>query len=260
MVKRDQLTQFIYQTIGQDLLDAAVKNDDNANSLQIRGREKVERVALGVSLSFEFLEQAIQQKADYCILHHGIRINDTILRGRFEPYEDRLKLIFQNELTITGFHYTLDVHPTIGNNAIIISRLGAKRTNEPFFDGWGWVGEYQKPIDVKSIAARASALFKRQVYTAFTGPKQVKRIGVCSGGAKPRGNTFYEIIDKKIDLLISGEISESGPYYSKEGRYNYFSCGHYATETFGISALGDKIKDNFGQKINVMFIDTPTIL
>ena len=137
MVSRDELTQFIYQTIGPDLLDKAAQVDSAPNSVQIRGAEEVEKVVLGVSCSLEFLEQAVQTEAQYCIFHHGIRIDKDVVNGRFEPYESRLRLIFLNNLTLAGFHYSLDAHPEIGNNAVIIEKLGAKRLNEPYFEDWG---------------------------------------------------------------------------------------------------------------------------
>ena len=43
----------------------------------------------------------------------------------------------------------------------------------------------------------------------------------------------------------------------KESEINYFACGHYATEVFGVQELGKVIKSRFKDKLEVEFIDIP---
>lgn len=259
MINRDDLSQFISDTLGSDLMAVAAKKDTVPNNVQIHGSDKVKKVVLGVSASPELIERAVESEANFIIVHHGFH-SAGIINGRFDVYEHRLRLLFQNDITLAGFHYSLDVHPEIGNNALIIKELGATRLDIPYFDTWGWVAEFDKPRDVKTLADECSKLFQHDVFAVYAGPQEITRIGVCSGGARPHGEEFFEIIDKHIDLHITGEINESGPYMAEEGGYNYFACGHYATETFGIKALGEKIKSKFKEKLEVEFIDTPTIL
>jgi dinuclear metal center YbgI/SA1388 family protein len=254
MVNRDVLTNFIYDSLGRDLLATAANVDTVPNSVQIKGVEEVGKVAIGVSASIEFIEKAVDWGAHYLIVHHGLHTG-WITNGRFDPYEHRLRLIFKNDLTLAGFHYSLDAHPTIGNNAIIIERLGAKRLNEPYFNNWGWVGEFETPIEVKTLAKTCSEVFAHDVFTVYAGPDRVKRIGVCSGGARPGAREFLEIVDTHIDLHITGEINESGPYAAEEGGYNYIAGGHYATEVFGVQALGKLIGEKFNDRLEVKFID-----
>lgn len=45
-----------------------------------------------------------------------------------------------------------------------------------------------------------------------------------------------------------------------ESNINYFVCGHYATEVFGIQALGEKINERYGDQIEITFIDIPNPL
>ena len=58
MIQRDILIKFIYELIGKDLLEKALKIDEVANGVQFLGSDKVERVTLGVSLNEEFLKKA----------------------------------------------------------------------------------------------------------------------------------------------------------------------------------------------------------
>lgn len=256
MVKRDDLIQFIYQAIGHDLIQKARQKDERANGVQILGSQKVNKVALGVSLNEDFLKEAVAAKANFCIFHHGL---DVSAFKSLVPLsaQKRLKLIFENNLTIAGFHYALDAHPTLGNNAVIIKELGAKRLNTPYFEEWGWVAEFNLAQDVKELADKCSKITSHDVFAVYGGKSKVKRIGVCSGGAKPLGETLFEIAEKNIELHISGEIAEGGPALAKDTRYNYFACGHYATEVFGVQELGKAIKSHFKNKLEVEFIDIP---
>jgi putative NIF3 family GTP cyclohydrolase 1 type 2 len=177
-----------------------------------------------------------------------------------DAIEKELKFIIQNNLTVAGFHYSLDAQSDFGNNATIISELGAKMTGETYYDQWGYVAEFETPILATDLADKLSLLTSHDIFTVFGGPKKVKRIGVCSGGAKPYDRELWEIIDKKIDAHIAGEIIEASVGQAMGVGYNYYSCGHYATEVFGVQELGKKIKEHFKNKLEVEFIDIPNIL
>jgi putative NIF3 family GTP cyclohydrolase 1 type 2 len=43
----------------------------------------------------------------------------------------------------------------------------------------------------------------------------------------------------------------------QEAEINYFVCGHYATEVFGVKALSAEIGERFKGKVEVEFIDIP---
>jgi len=253
MVNRDELINFIYQTIGEELVEKAFQKDENANGVQILGSENVEKVTLGVSLNEAFLHESIHKKSNFCIFHHGL--DARTYKSRLPSYlQKRLKLIFQNEMTIMGFHYCLDAHPKLGNNAQIIKKLGAK-IKESFMDEWGYVAEFETKKDVSKLAEKCHELFKHPVFVVDYGPKKIKRIAVVSGAASPHVEDVAEMESKGVELFISGETSESAPHKIKEAEINYFVCGHYATEVFGVKVLGEKIKSEFKDKLDVEFLD-----
>jgi len=155
-----------------------------------------------------------------------------------------------------GFHYILDAHPEIGNNATIIKKLGAKK-EEPLFEDFGYTATFTVPQDVKLLSKKCSDFMEHDVLAIYSGPKSVKTIGVCSGAAKPYAQHVAEMEEKGVQLFIAGETSESIPNRMKESGINYFVCGHYATEVFGVQELGKVIKSRFKDKLEVEFIDIP---
>lgn len=262
MIKRNVLIDFINQTIGKDLLERVQNFDTNCNGIQIFGKEEVDKVALGVSVSLAYLQKAVDFGADFSITHHSLNISDRyIYNSRLDlAAQKRLKFVFANNLTVAAYHAALDIQPEFGNNATIIRLLGAKKTDISFFEGYGWIAEFDKPKDVYELEKKCKQIFKHGIYAVYGGPKIVKRIGVCSGGAKPAGETVFEIAEKGVELHIAGEIAENGDHLALDAGFNYFSCGHYATEVFGVQELGIKIKVEFGDKIEVKFIDIPSLL
>jgi dinuclear metal center YbgI/SA1388 family protein len=255
MVKRDELIKFIYDYFGEELMRKAESKDDMANGVQIHGGDEVKKVTLCVTINEDFLLEAIANGSNFCISHHGL--DPRVYKNRIpKSTQKRLKIIFDHEITVAGFHYILDVHPQIGNNAAIIKSLGAK-IGDSLFEEWGYTATFSMPQEVKNLAQKCSKLFEHDILAIYSGPKKVKTIGVCSGAAKPYARHIAEMEEKGVELFISGETSESIPNRMKESDINYFVGGHYATEVFGIQELGKVIKSQFKDKIEVEFIDIP---
>ncbi len=258
MIKRDELIKFIYQTIGDELMAKAIAKDEIANGVQFSGADQVSKLALGVSLNEDFLNEAVKAGAQFCLFHHGF--DTRVWKSRFPAFaQKRLKIIIRNNLTVAGFHYSLDAHPKIGNNATIIRLLGAK-IKEPLFDEWGYTAEFSEPKKVSDLQQQCAELFHHDILAVLGGPKQIKTVGVVSGRGVPATAEIAEMEAKGVELFISGETSEWTVNQMKESGINYFSCGHYATEVFGIQELGKVIKAYFKDRLEVEFIDIPNIV
>ncbi len=258
MVKRGELVKFIYQTIGEELMAKALIKDEVANGVQFSGQNQVNKLALGVSLSEDFLNEAVKAGAQFCLFHHGF--DTRVWKSRFPTFaQKRLNIIVENKLTIAGFHYALDSHPQIGNNATIIKLLGAK-IKEPLFDEWGYTAVFNEPKSVSDLQNQCAELFHHDVLAVLGGPKQVTTIGVVSGRGVPGMAEIAEMEEKGVELFISGETSEWTIHQMKETGINYFAGGHYATEVFGVQELGKLIKAYFKDQLEVEFIDIPNII
>lgn len=255
MVKRDELIEFIYQTIGEELMAKAVVKDEVANGVQFLGADEVKKVALGVSANEAFLLEAVKAEAQFCVFHHGL--DTRVWKSRYPLFaQKRLKVITQNNLTVAGFHYSLDSQPVFGNNVTIIKLLGAK-IKEPLYDEWGYTAIFAQPRAVTALQKQCAELFHHDVLAVISGPKLVATIGVASGRGVPGMAELAEMESKGVQLYISGETSEWTIHQMQESEINYFACGHYATEVFGVQELGKLIKAHFKDQLEVEFIDIP---
>ena len=259
MVTLTQLKNFLDGYFCKELIDKARKIDHRPNGLQLSGKEKIKKIILGVSATEQFLKEAVKNKADVIIVHHALSLDNVGYQLIHESLKKRLKILLDNNVSLFGYHYILDHHPKIGNNAAVIKQLGAK-IDEPLFDDWGWSAEFSHPQNRDKLAQKCSAIFSHDVFVINGKNSKIKRIGVCSGGGVPREETLQQIIEANLDLYITGEARESTVGIFRELGINYFACGHYATEVFGVQNLGLVIKDKFIDKVEIEFLDVPNPL
>jgi len=258
-MKLTQLKKFLDKYFTDELTQKSRKADPYLpNGLQWRGKEEIRKIALGVSANREFFQKAINFQAEVLIVHHALG-SDSPFFLYLPTLQKRLEILSKNNLSLFGYHYILDSHPQIGNNAQIIEKLGAKRLDISLHDGWGWVGEFKNPQPIDKLQKKCQQVFNHDVFAVKAGKTLVKRIGVVSGGGVPHGKENLELLEKEVDLYITGEIVEEKLQEFKELGIAYFACGHYASETFGVKALGEVIKKKF-PKLEIKFIDIPNSL
>jgi len=259
MTTTKDLMGFIYNYFGtEEIKKAQSKDAYGANGLQVLGAEEVSGVALGVSASVDFFQQAVKNNLNFLVVHHGLGINDLGFRIN-DILKQRLRFLFDHNLTLLGFHYLLDSHYEIGNNAQILKKLGA-RIIRSFDDDWGWVGELEESAELQEIVKRCDLIFNSKPASFLEGKRMVRSIAVVSGGGKlhPYAELTTEIMEG-IDLYITGEAGEQTQALCQEGKINYLAYGHYNTEVFGVKALGEVIRRNFPE-LRVVFADIPNCL
>lgn len=227
----------------------AIKDYPNAwNGLQVENSGDVSHVAVAVDACEEVLRQAVEGGADLLIVHHGLFWSGSApVTG---PAWRKLKLALGHDLAVYSMHLPLDAHPVLGNNALLSDALGLPAEREPFLD-IGWKADLAMNREV--LVSRLEQAVHGRVHLAPGGPAAVRKIGVVTGGA---GSEIARAAAEGVDTFITGE----GPHWSytaaEELGVNLLYAGHYATETFGVRALGETLQEHFG--LPWEYIDHPT--
>jgi dinuclear metal center YbgI/SA1388 family protein len=237
-----------------ELLDAAAFADYGPNGLQVPGAAEVRSVVTGVSASAALFERAAELDADLVLVHHGLFWGEPA--GPITPaLKRRLKLLFDHDMALAAYHLPLDAHPEIGNNALIARGLGAART-EPFARhrgrSIGVIAHFDPPRGRDRLMADIAALTRREPLVFPAGPAAVSRLGIVSGSA---ADDLQEAIELGLDAFVTGEPAERIMSVAQENGVTFAAAGHYATETFGITALGELLAERFG--VRHTFIDLP---
>ncbi len=223
------------------------------NGLQVENNGCVSKVALAVDGSQKTIEDAIAAGADLLILHHGIYWCG--LRPLSGWFKKKLVTCLEHNLAIYSAHLPLDLHPELGNNAGLAAALGLQDCRpEVDYHGTmigvsgefsGTVGELQEKY-AQICGSKVTGMVHDA--NAFAG-----RVAICSGGA---GEEIYQMQAKGYGTYLTGEENHWVCNAAADMGINILFAGHYATETFGVKALGDFLQKEFG--LPTVFIDNPT--
>ncbi len=247
-MKRDDLNKFL-----ADYLNTAEFKDICPNGLQVEGRPEIQRIVTGVTACVDLFNRAIEMSADAIIVHHGIiwSFERPLYRG---GYRERVRLLLDQNINLFGFHLPLDAHEEIGNNAQLGKLLNLKHIR-PFGEHGGQIIGMMgglESIEKKVVFEKITNVVGQKPVIFDFGPKLVKSVGIMSGGAQ---KDVIQAVNAKLDLYLTGEASEHIMHYAKEEGIHFVSAGHYATEKFGVLALGALLSKEFG--LEVSFVDIP---
>ena len=178
-MRLDELTDYL----DEYLRVAAVPDYGPAlNGLQVANSGRVERLAVAVDGVQATIDGAVAAGADLLLVHHGLFWdgNQPVTGRRYR----RLKALLDADVAVYSAHLPLDVHPEVGNNAVLARALGI----EPK----GTLGEYKgQPVGVwgeldvrrEALAARLDETLGSRVTMVAGGPERVRKVGVITGGA-----------------------------------------------------------------------------
>jgi dinuclear metal center YbgI/SA1388 family protein len=233
-----------------EYLDTASYPDYGPMGLQVVGAAEVTKIACGVSASRDLFRRAAEAGAQLVVVHHGLFWEkDTRVIGAL--MRERLRALFDADLTLAAYHLALDAHPEVGNNALLADELGIQREGR-FADGLGFGGRLGEPVPVSALAERVQERLGRLPLVFSYGPEEVERVAVCSGGA---ARYIVNAAAEGYDCFVTGEADEPTKHAAKELGLHFVAGGHYATETLGVRALAAKLAEQFG--VEWEFFDLP---
>lgn len=228
------------------------------NGVQVENTEQVRRCAVAVDASLRTIQGAIDAGANLLIVHHGLFWSGTQpLRGR--QYE-RIRRLIANDVAVYSSHLPLDLHPTLGNNVLLAAALGLEPT-EGFarFQTIDVGVAGTADVETGTLGDRMRAIAEREggslVAVGVTPGRRTRRWGICTG-AGASSDTLREAASRGIDTLIVGEGPQHTAVEAPELGIAVLYGGHYATETFGVRALGAEVERVFG--LPWSFIAAPT--
>lgn len=206
------------------------------NGLQVEGKKEVNKISFAVDTCQDVIDKTVESNSDLLITHHGLFWPK--LSGIVGNNKKRIQTLLKNDISLIGIHIPLDIHNEIGNNIGIIKHINANLIDGEDFP---FIAEFDNPKTIDEV----KSLIDNSLNTeskVFNFRKQViKRIAVCSGGGT---SMIFTDRAKSCDLLITGEMNLPAYHEAKEANIDLISAGHYSTETVGIKALMNKMKQD----------------
>jgi dinuclear metal center YbgI/SA1388 family protein len=238
-----------------ELLEAEGAADYCPNGLQVEGRHRIDKIVTAVSASRELFALAEERGADAIIVHHGILWNGSEAPRIVGSFKERVQLLIENRISLIAYHLPLDRHLELGNAAQLARRLGLEE-----LEGFGIhsgatagvCGVFPRAIDVDEFFAAVSEACDREAQVFPGGDHPVSSVGVVTGAAQ---REFHQAVAAGLDAYVTGEATEWVMHQAAEDGVHYVAAGHYATERFGIRALGQWVSDHHGLEVD--FVDIP---
>ena len=228
------------------------------NGIQVETESPIVKVAGAVDARERTIRAAADAGANLLIVHHGLFWGGVqALRG---PFLRRVRLLLEHDIAVYGAHLPLDMHPELGNNALLARELGLEPSAG--FARYktvdiGVAGQCEIPTP--ELVARATKFARVHAHAVRTaGPvagKVTRRWAICTGAGAGQ-ETLREATAASVDTLIVGE----GPHWTaidaEEAGLTIVYAGHYATETLGVRALAANVGTTFD--LPSVFLEAPT--
>ncbi len=238
-----------------DLLESEAVADYCPNGLQVEGGPEVQRLVSGVSASRVLFTRAVDQEADAVLVHHGILWNDLAPPRIVGSFRERVRILLEHRLSLIAYHLPLDRHLELGNAAQLARRIGLEEL-EPFGlhrgVSAGVCGVFPEPVEAEELFAAVAEACDREPQIFEGSRRLVSSVGIVTGAAQ---REYHQAVAAGLDAYITGEASEWVLHQAAEDGVHFLAAGHYATERFGVQALGRWLRDRHG--LEVEFIDLP---
>jgi dinuclear metal center YbgI/SA1388 family protein len=243
-----------------DALNSTLRTDDyadidaSANGLQVgRATGDIERAAFAVDAAIDTIETAADRDADVLVVHHGLSW------GGFDRLTgldyDRVAALVENDLALYVAHLPLDGHQRLGNAAGVADVLAlddraAFGTLGP--ECVGTRGRASEPYERSELAERLDDELDTETQVLGFGPRDVETVGIVTGSGV---DWIEEAASEGLDALVTGEGKQKAYHEARDLGLNVYLAGHYATETFGVRRLADRVE---GWGIETTYVDHPT--
>ena len=222
------------------------------NGLQVENSGRVERLGAAVDACEATIDLAAAARVSLLVVHHGLFWDGLEpLRG---PRYRRLAGLIRHDLALYSAHLPLDLHPEVGNSAVLARALGVA-VRGPFGTAHGApVGVWgELALERSELARRLANVLGSPPRLLGFGPEKTGRVGIVTGAG---GSLIGEAAAAGLDSLITGEGAHHTFFAAEELHLNVYYAGHYATETLGVKALCDHVAARFG--LPWTFLDHPS--
>lgn len=229
-----------------EYLNVSEYDDYCPNGCQVDGIESISNIAFSVSATRESIQEAVRQKADCLVVHHGLFWKSQGARPITGPFYNRIGPLIKHHMSLLAYHLPLDAHLEVGNAASLAQALELKQLasyglyKKSFL---GVKGRFATPILPFDLSKNLEAILQHKIIlSSHDQDSPIETLAIITGGAS---GGWVDCTKENIDAYLTGEITEHDWHDAKESKLHFFAGGHHATEQFGIQNLMLKVQEQF---------------
>lgn len=218
-------------------------------------KEVLKGIVIGLDLSKELVDFAIEKNANFIFLHHPFFFEEIKSLDFYSNRGRILELLVKNRITVYSAHTNFD-KVSFGVSNILAEKLGLKN-NEVLFkedseNGLGKKSEIEK-ISLFNMAEFVKDRLNLSSIVSYGDlNKEVEKVAVMGGSG---AFAIDKCIDEKIDLLITGDIKYHDGQKASENNLSILDIGHYNSEIDSIDFLFKYFSKFVEEEINIFKFD-----
>lgn len=232
----DEVARFL-----DERLDVGAFDEPDSNGLLVRASERIGHVAVAVNASYHAIRAAAAAGAGLLVTHHP-----SWERFDLEHAERKRALLAELGLSHYAAHSSLDGADGFSNSDLLAHALGV-RAQRRFLPYCGGLAGVLGPTDASSFEELVERL--RSVcgpdVQAWRNSDRFGVVAVATGRADTAG-AIAEAARLGADTYVTGEGNMWTKLYAREAGIDLAFGTHYATETFGVRALAEMLRERFG--------------
>lgn len=231
----------IYQYLDKIAPFASQEKWDNSGLLVGDMSRCVSGVMVTLDITIEAVEAAASQGCDLVISHHPVIFSPL---KRLSPDQPVYQLA-ANRMAAICSHTPMDIAAG-GINDILVTKLSKEIALEDTVlpldeSGVGRIVTLGQPMENAQLAGIVKNMLGCSVVRYSDAGTEIRTLGICSGS----GASMLEEIAGKCDALLTGDVKHDRWYTAKDLGMSLIDCGHYHTEVVMVSALAEKLREQF---------------
>ena len=180
---------------------------------------------MGFDCTPELIAEAVERGANMVVTHHPL-----IFRGvkRISPDSflgSAITLAIKHDIAVYAAHTNAD-KAACGVNDLMADRLGLKNRSVLSTDGFGLVGDLERPMKAQDFIGFVKRRFSLQVLRCSRPVEvPVARVAICSGSG---GSLIEEALASGAQAYICGDVSYH-QFFTEKG-FMVMDIGHFESE------------------------------
>ena len=236
-MERDELKEYL-----DSFLKIKKFKSDRFNGLKVKGKTNIQAVGFATNCTFEVIDRAIKNKADFLLVHHG-GWKETDLELAKEKWEKLRK----KNISLYIAHASLDGQKEFGTSKILGDLIALRQQGRFAFYKGDFAGVYGliNLVSLNSLKSKLNNKLNSKTIVYRNNNKKCGKIAIAAGGMGIEPDYLKEAIELGCDTYICGASAMFPVIYAKERKLNLLLAGHTATELPAMRQFANHLGEKF---------------
>lgn len=253
-VKTDELIQVIDTYAPREL-----EQDWDNSGWQINlGKRNVNKILVALEITDSVIDEALANDVDFVLTHHPLIfgtlsvVDNNVATGKY------IVRLIESGKSVYSTHTSFDaafgginddLAERIGLNKV--RKLHTHKPNGEQEDVMGRLGEYESEKTLEEVCqiVKEALTIERKLLVVGDPDTKIKRVAVCGGAG---ADAISGLVNRHCDLFVTGDVKHHEAQMAREGGLSLINAGHYATEKFFSENMGDKLRSQLGDKVEII--------